>query len=98
MDCKALACTGFDKTRVCRCYSKPGKEEQQFCGYNKNGLIIPCGPGCCDKGCPGQCKGVAFRPPYAFDTNVFDVEKFPEYLKVSIVIVIVLLVLSTLRA
>jgi len=98
MDCKALACSGFDKIRDCRCYAKPGKEERQFCGYNKNGVIIPCNPGCCDKGCPGQCKDVPFREPYALDRNKFDPEKFPIYLKLLIVVILVLIVISTLRA
>jgi len=98
MDCKALKCSGFDRVRNCRCYAKPGNEEKQFCAYSKNGVIIPCNPGCCDKGCQGQCEDVTFRPPYALDRNIYDAEKFPEYLKLAVVLVIVLIVLSTLRA
>jgi hypothetical protein len=98
MDCKELKCSGFDQLRKCRCYAKPGNEEQQYCGYNKNGLIIPCGVGCCDGGCPGQCKDVPFKPPFSFDTNVFNVEDFPLYLKVAALLVIALIIISTLRA
>jgi hypothetical protein len=98
MDCKALKCSGLDQIRDCRCYAKPGKEQQQFCAYNRNGLIIPCNPGCCDKGCPGQCKDVPFREPYELDKNKFDVEKIPTYLKLLVFAIIILIVMSTLRA
>ena len=96
MDCKSLSCTQV--TKQCRCYAKPGKENEQFCAYKKNSIVIPCDAGCCDKGCPGQCAGVPPSPPYGIDTNLINIEKIPEYLKALFLLVIILIIASTLTA
>lgn len=96
MDCKNLACSQM--TMNCRCYAKPGNESEQFCGYKKNSIVIPCDPGCCDGGCPGQCKDVPERPPYGLDTSLIDVEKFPLYIKGLIILIIFLIIVSTFKA
>ena len=36
----------------------------QICAYEgDDGFLFPCDPGCCISKCPGQCFGVAPRPP-----------------------------------
>lgn len=36
----------------------------QICAYESDdGFLFPCDPGCCISKCPGQCPGVAPRPP-----------------------------------
>ena len=101
MNCKELSCS--EKTKDCRCYARIDAKDQkkeQFCGYRKNSFIIPCDAACCNggEGCPGQCKGVSERPPYAIDQNPLEIDRFPLYLKMAIFLIIVLLVLSTLSA
>ena len=71
----------------CRCYA------DQVCGIRKNGYIIPCKAGCCSGGCPGQCKGVKPRQPYAFGyLYPYKVDKIFIF---SISLAILLVILST---
>lgn len=99
MDCKDLKCS--ERTKNCRCFAyanvKDPKKEQ-FCGYKKNSVVIPCDPGCCDGGCPGQCKGVADKPPYEIAQNDVDLSKIPLYLKLAAFLLVVLVIISTISA
>ena len=82
---------------TCRCYADydtPYPLEQQVCGTRKRGYIIPCEPGCCAGGCPGQGDDkIHPRQPFAFGylyplriDNVF---------KISFILVSILLIFST---
>lgn len=99
MDCAKSKCSQMEKD--CRCYAKVNVRDNtktQFCGYKKNSLIIPCDPGCCDGGCPGECKGAAPAPPYGIDKSTFNVEKIPLYFKLVIFILAIFAIVSTLSA
>ena len=80
----------------CRCYADQGTHyylEDQVCGIRKNGYIIPCKAGCCSGGCPGQCKGVKPRQPYAF--GYLYPYKIDKIFIFSISLAILLVILST---
>ena len=37
--------------------------KNQICAHQVGDFLIPCGKGCCDEGCPGECDKVKPRPP-----------------------------------
>ena len=73
-NCEASICSDRYSDRKCKCYpnlsiiqDEGGDTNSiQFCAFESDdGFIYPCDPGCCGAGCPGQCEGVAPRPPVA---------------------------------
>ena len=82
----------------CRCYADVGTSNplaQQRCGIRKNGYIIPCKSGCCDGGCPGQCKNVRPRQPYAFAYIKPNI-RLDNVFKYIILLAIILTIVSTI--
>jgi len=60
------SCDHTFKTKKCECFATGDTEfphEEQFCGFEQDGFIFPCGVGCCSEGCPGQCPGIEPKPP-----------------------------------
>lgn len=98
MECAKMKC---DSIESCRCYtlsSETNPNERQFCGYKKGRTLLPCNPGCCAGGCPGQCGGVDPREPYEIIEDSIVIEDPVQYAHAAIVLVIMLILLSTINA
>jgi len=74
LDCNVATCRKLFTDKGCKCYADRSKiedlkfdtevEKTQICAYESDdGFLFPCDPGCCINRCPGQCPGVAPRPP-----------------------------------
>ena len=82
----------------CRCYADVNSEDPknaQICGIRKNGYVVPCKPGCCHGGCPGQCLGAKSREPYSFGKYTIPVP-FERTFKLLFLSMIILVILSTI--
>jgi hypothetical protein len=56
-NCDITRCDNFFKDKKCMCYSlksTKNPQEEQICGYYKNGIIYECNAGCCPGGCPSK--------------------------------------------
>lgn len=98
MDCSDLKCDIIDE---CRCYATESESrpfENQICATRRGDKIIPCAPGCCSGGCPGQCKGVRPRQPFRVTDNIFTHFQIdiPAYIKIILVVLLGLVITSTL--
>ena len=99
MDCQSDENKCDEIFGECRCYADLNSNEPKFnqvCGILKKGYVIPCKSGCCDGGCPGQCKGSIPREPYSFGYfNLPNVHDFIKLFRWLFIIIILLTLTST---
>tara|TARA_B000000557_G_scaffold54514_1_gene42068 strand:+ start:5824 stop:6141 length:318 start_codon:yes stop_codon:yes gene_type:complete len=98
MDCQSDENKCDEIFGECRCYADVNSEDPknaQVCGIRKNGYVVPCKPGCCHGGCPGQCKGAKAREPYSFGNYTIPVP-FEKTFKLLFISMIILVILSTI--
>ena len=99
MDCSSSKC---DQIADCKCYAYKSKKfpyDNQICGYRHGDKIFPCEATCCaGGGCPGQCKGVQSRPPFAITDDIFIPFRYDlrKNTKRVLYVLIILVILSTL--
>jgi hypothetical protein len=115
--CNLSKCGSAFKDRKCKCYVSQDAmnlkgitadekiqrmNANQFCGFESDdGFVYACDPGCCKTPCPGQCDGVAPRPPEGVYTttagnNPADAPKTRPFLEIILLIVLALSLISTL--
>lgn len=99
-----LSCDQTFKTKNCECFAASDTDfpnENQFCGFEQDGFIFPCGAGCCSDGCPGECPGIIPKPPstvVAKDVQIINNEEkeIKKVIATLLLLIIGLVIISTL--
>ena len=97
MDCQSDENTCDEIFDECRRYASTKDSNpyaNQVCGIRKNGILLPCKSGCCAGGCPGQCKNVRPRQPYAF-AYIEPNARIDNVFKYMFLVAIILTIIST---